>query len=94
MTSFKKIKERAEKRKGGPLGLKELLPKLASKKSLIETGDDRYLAMMTKCINQAGFSWKVIEKKRSHFIPGCRSFSEHRCSITQILQKRGLISNL
>lgn len=67
MTPFEKIKERAEKRKGGAAGLKKLMPKVASKKTLIETGDDRYLAMMTKCINQAGFSWKVIENKWPEF---------------------------
>ena len=67
MIKFEKIKERAEHRKGGGAALKKLLPKVASKKKLIELGDDRYLAMMTKCINQAGFSWKVIENKWPEF---------------------------
>ena len=66
MTKFQKIKERAEHRKGGGTALKKLLPKIASKKQLQSLGDDRYLAMMTKCINQAGFSWKVIEIGRAH----------------------------
>lgn len=67
MTKFEKIKERAEHRKGGGAALKKLLPKVASKKKLVALGDDRYLAMMTKCINQAGFSWKVIENKWPEF---------------------------
>jgi 3-methyladenine DNA glycosylase Tag len=64
---FFKIRERAEKRKGGAKALNELLPKVATKKELEKLGDDRYLAMMTKCINQAGFSWKVIENKWPQF---------------------------
>ena len=67
MTKFQKISERAEQRKGGGAALKKLLPKIASKKQLQSLGDDRYLAMMTKCINQAGFSWKVIENKWPEF---------------------------
>ena len=67
MAKFEKIKERAEHRKGGGAALKKLLPKVASKKQLVALGDDRYLAMMTKCINQAGFSWKVIENKWPDF---------------------------
>ena len=54
MTKFQKIKERAEHRKGGGAALKKLLPKVASKKQLEALGDDRYLAMMTKCINHPG----------------------------------------
>jgi len=67
MKKFDKIRQQAEKRKGGAAGLKKLLPKVASKKKLATTGDDRYLAMMTKAINQAGFSWKVIENKWPQF---------------------------
>lgn len=66
-SSFTQIQERAEARKGGAAGLEKLLPKLATAKTLKETPDDRYLAMMTKCINQAGFSWKVIENKWPQF---------------------------
>ncbi|HIF87421.1 MAG TPA: DNA-3-methyladenine glycosylase I [Gammaproteobacteria bacterium] len=67
MKKFSEIKKRAEKRKGGASGLKKLLPKVASRRQLASLTDDRYLAMMTKCINQAGFSWKVIENKWSQF---------------------------
>lgn len=67
MIKFQEVQERAEQRKGGGAAVKKLLPKVASKKKLIALGDDRYLAMMTKCINQAGFSWKVIENKWPEF---------------------------
>ena len=66
-SGFIQIRERAEARKGGAAALKKLLPKVASAKILKATPDDRYLAMMTKCINQAGFSWKVIENKWPQF---------------------------
>ncbi|MFP6811096.1 MAG: DNA-3-methyladenine glycosylase I [Pseudohongiellaceae bacterium] len=67
MKKFTQIQERAELRKGGATALKKLLPQVATKKKLAAKGDDRYLAMMTKCINQAGFSWKVIERKWPEF---------------------------
>lgn len=67
MKKFTQILQRAEKRKGGAAALKKLLPQVASKKKLVATGDDRFLAMMTKCINQAGFSWKVIDNKWPEF---------------------------
>lgn len=67
MKKFTQIQQQAEARKGGAKGLKSLMPKVVSRKKLRETGDDRYLAMMTKAINQAGFSWKVIENKWPQF---------------------------
>ena len=67
MKKFTQIQKRAERRKGGATALEKLLPQVATKKKLAAKGDDRYLAMMTKCINQAGFSWKVIERKWPEF---------------------------
>ena len=63
---FAEIRARAEKRKG-VTALKNLLPKNLAPKGLESLGDDRYLAMMTKVVNQAGFSWKVIENKWPEF---------------------------
>ncbi|MCG8416249.1 MAG: DNA-3-methyladenine glycosylase I [Pseudomonadales bacterium] len=67
MSQFEKVQKRAEKRKGGKAALQKLLPKVASKRKLAAIGNDRYLSMMTRCINQAGFSWKVIESKWPEF---------------------------
>ena len=67
MKKFTEIRQRAEQRKGGKKGLDKLLPKVFSNKQLAEIPDDRYLSMMTKVINQAGFSWKVIENKWPQF---------------------------
>ena len=60
---FKTILARAEKRKGGPAGLKKLLPAKPNAKALEKLGDDRILAEMTKRVFSAGFAWSVIEQK-------------------------------
>src|ERR1700741_5406458 len=67
MTSFKSIRARAAKRKGGDKALEELLPKLAGPKALASLKDDRALAEMTKRIFSAGFVWSVIESKWAGF---------------------------
>jgi 3-methyladenine DNA glycosylase Tag len=61
--SFKTILARAEKRKGGPAGLKKLLPAKPNTKALEKIADDRILAEMTKRVFSAGFAWSVIENK-------------------------------
>lgn len=66
MRSFEEIELLAAEKKGGPEKLADLLaehnlPKTEAE--LEKIGDDRWLAMFTKCVFQAGFSWKVIEQK-------------------------------
>jgi 3-methyladenine DNA glycosylase Tag len=63
MASFKTIRQRAAKRKGGDAALVALLPKVPSQKALARLADDRVLAEMAKRIFSAGFVWSVIEKK-------------------------------
>jgi 3-methyladenine DNA glycosylase Tag len=63
MASFKTIRARAAKRKGGEAALASLLPKVTSAKALAKLGDDRVLAEMTKRVFSAGFVWSVIENK-------------------------------
>ncbi|WP_407149171.1 DNA-3-methyladenine glycosylase I [Bradyrhizobium sp. ORS 86] len=63
MTSFKVIRARAEKRKGGAKALEKVLPQVATAKALARLGDDRVLAEMTKRVFCAGFAWSVIEAK-------------------------------
>jgi 3-methyladenine DNA glycosylase Tag len=65
--SFKTIRARAEKRKGGPKALEKLLPDKPDMKALAKTPDDRFLAEMTKRVFSAGFAWSVIEKKWDGF---------------------------
>lgn len=66
MRSFEEIEALAAEKKGGPEALDALLaehnaPRTAEE--LEKVGDDRWLAMFTKCVFQAGFSWKVIDQK-------------------------------
>jgi len=67
LTSFKAIRARAEKRKGGPKALVQMLPPIPDSKSLIKLRDDRVLAEMAKRVFCAGFVWKVIAAKWSGF---------------------------
>ena len=67
MTSFKAIRARAAKRKGGDKALAALLPKVTGQKALARLTDDRVLAEMAKRIFSAGFVWSVIEKKWPEF---------------------------
>src|SRR4029079_10603872 len=62
-TSFKTIRARAEKRKGGPKALAKLLPPKPDLKALAKLGDDRILAEMSKRVFSAGFAWSVSETK-------------------------------
>jgi 3-methyladenine DNA glycosylase Tag len=78
MTSFKTIRIRAEKRKGGPAALKELLPKAPDAKALARLADDRVLAEMTKRVFSAGFAWSVIENKWPGFEAAFLGFAPGR----------------
>jgi 3-methyladenine DNA glycosylase Tag len=66
-TSFDTIQARAAERKGGEAQLAALMIKPLSKTALENIPEDRYLSAMTKCVNRAGFSWKVIEQKWPEF---------------------------
>ncbi|GAB4511129.1 MAG: DNA-3-methyladenine glycosylase I [Roseibium sp.] len=66
MRPFQDIEALAAEQKGGPEQLAALLAEHDPPKTVAEleqTGDDRWLAMFTRCIFQAGFSWKVIDQK-------------------------------
>jgi len=63
VTSFKVIRARAEKRKGGAKALEKVLPQVATPKALAKLGEDRVLAEMTKRVFCAGFAWSVIDAK-------------------------------
>jgi len=67
MTPFSRIHERALRRKGGPEGLAGWLPQPQPAEQLAAIADDRWLAMMTRCIFQAGFVWRVVDQKWPDF---------------------------
>lgn len=67
LIKFQVILDRALARKGGAAALEGLLSEPLSADALKQIPEDRYLATLCKCINQAGFSWKVIEQKWPEF---------------------------
>lgn len=70
MRSFAEIEDLAATNKGGAGALADLLATQEPPRSpdaLRALGDDRWLAMFTRCIFQAGFNWKVIDAKWSGF---------------------------
>lgn len=77
-TSFKTIRARAEKRKGGPKALAKLLPPKPNPKALAKLGDDRVLAEMTKRVFCAGFAWSVIDAKWPGFEAAFLGFDPRR----------------
>ena len=67
MKNFDQIYQCAAKRKGGEAQLLSLLPPIKPQEKVRLQTNDRILSMMTQCIFQAGFSWKVVEKKWPEF---------------------------
>ena len=78
MASFKTIRARAAKRKGGEAALASLLPKVTTAKTLAKLTDDRVLAEMAKRVFSAGFVWSVIEKKWPGFEAAFLGFDPKR----------------
>ncbi len=76
--SFQAIMDLAVKNKGGEAAVEERLPELKTAAELAKIGDDRWLSMMTRCIFQAGFSWKVIENKWPGFEEAFEGFEPRR----------------
>jgi 3-methyladenine DNA glycosylase Tag len=77
LTPFSKIRKLAAKRKGGDEALNTLLAghKPLTPRKLAAIPDDRYLSMMTRCVFQAGFNWKVIDNKWAGFEEAFHGFN-------------------
>ena len=54
------------------------LPHVSAPADLKATPDDRCLSLMTKCVFQAGFNWRVIENKWPDFETVFHGFDPHR----------------
>ncbi len=78
MPTFKSIRARAAKRKGGDKALASLLPEVMPAAKLARIGDDRMLAEMAKRIFSAGFVWSVIENKWPGFEAAFLKFDPRR----------------
>lgn len=81
MRRFEEIFFIAAGRKGGPEALEGLLSKPKAAGTLTKLSDDRWLAGMTRSVFQAGFNWKVIEKKWPGFEEAFEGFNPGRWSL-------------
>ena len=75
---FKRIRERAAKRKGGDKVLASLMPKKPDNKALAKLGDDRVLSEMAARVFSAGFVWSVIDNKWPGFEEAFLKFNPKR----------------
>jgi len=76
--SFKRIRERAARRKGGEKALQSLMPKKPNNRALARIGDDRVLSEMAARVFSAGFVWDVIDKKWPGFEEAFLGFNPRR----------------
>jgi 3-methyladenine DNA glycosylase Tag len=67
MEKFEHIYHRAVERKGGEKALAALMPKVKTPRALAASKDDRWLSQMTHCVFQAGFVWRVVDRKWDDF---------------------------
>ena len=83
MGDFAAIYALAAERKGGPEALEALIAEHSpmSPEELSRTPDDRWLARMSRFVFQAGFSWKVIDKKWPGFEAAFDGFDPNRCAM-------------
>lgn len=78
MITFASLYQQAARRKGGAAALEALLPTPLSSDELAVIPDDRWLAMISKCIFNAGFNWKVVDKKWPGFETAFAGFHPQR----------------
>ncbi|MCF8503429.1 MAG: DNA-3-methyladenine glycosylase I [Caulobacter sp.] len=76
---FADIRARAADHKGGEAALSALLPTMKTAAELAAIPDDRWLSMFSRCVFQAGFSWKVVETKWPGTEAAFWDFSPARC---------------
>lgn len=99
MREFEEIYQIAAERKGGAEALEALLSKPLGAKKLALTSDDRWLAMMAKCLFQAGFNWKVVEAKWTGMESAFDAFDPHKVvayfeeDIDRLLADKGIVRN-
>lgn len=71
----------AAERKGGEAAFKATLQKPLSAKKLADIPDDRWLSSMSKCVFNAGFNWRVVDKKWPDFEDVFDGFNPNRLAM-------------
>lgn len=80
MQRFDTLFNLAADRHGGVEALEAKLSKPLPAAELAQIPDDRWLSMLTRCIFQAGFNWKVIEAKWDGFEQAFDGFDPAACA--------------
>ena len=101
MRTFAEIQAFAAGHKGGPEALEALIAPHApkSRDELAATPDDRWLSQMSRCVFQAGFSWKVIQNKWPGFEEAFEGFDPNRSAMMSdetfdaLLKDRRIVRN-
>ena len=91
MRRFEELYAISAARHGGAAALEAKLQKPDPK--VCELPEDRWLAHMTRCIFQAGFSWKVIEAKWAGFEEAFHGFDIARNAFMDDAAFDSLLSN-
>lgn len=81
MRSFDEIFAIASDRHGGAEAVEAQLSKPLPADELAAVSDDRWLSVLTRCVFQAGFNWKVIEAKWDGFETAFKGFDVGRCAM-------------
>lgn len=79
MRTFDAIWRLAAERKGGDQAVEAVLQYPKPPAEIAQTPDDRFLAVMTRCIFQSGFNWKVIEAMWPGFEAAFEGFDIGHC---------------
>ena len=101
MRSFEEIRAMAAAHHDGEAALDASIATHApkSRDQLAAVGDDRWLSAMSRCVFQAGFSWRVIQSKWPGFEEAFEGFDPRRCAMMsddwfdQLLKDRRIVRN-
>lgn len=93
MRSFEDLYAISAARHGGVDTFEATLTKPLPDAEVAAIPEDRWLAIMTKCIFQAGFNWKVIEAKWDGFEETFQGFNIDYCAFLHDEDMDRLMSN-
>ncbi len=99
MRSFDEIFNIAAGRHGGAAALESRLGRPETPAKLAALPEDRWLSVMTRCVFQAGFNWKVIEAKWDGFETAFAGFDAGKCALMDdawfdaLLQNPAIVRN-
>jgi 3-methyladenine DNA glycosylase Tag len=99
MRSFEDLYQIAADRHGGAETLETQLTRPRSARELAALPEDRWLSTFTRCVFQAGFSWKVIESKWPGFEAAFDGFDLGKCALMDetrldaLLADTGIVRN-